>query len=74
MGFTSVEFYRLLQVSRRREIRQGEMICVETKPQKKMYFVLSGVIDVLKGSRGERKKVNHQTVSCLEGETKKQSS
>jgi len=57
MGFTRVEFYRLLQVATKREVRKGEMVCVETKPQTKMYFVLSGEIDVLKGMHGERKKI-----------------
>ncbi|GMI48682.1 hypothetical protein TrCOL_g12498 [Triparma columacea] len=46
MGFTPVEYYRLVRAGRRRQVKQGSYLCEESQVQKNMYFLLSGSIEV----------------------------
>mmetsp|Transcript_27184 Transcript_27184/g.51506 ORF Transcript_27184/g.51506 Transcript_27184/m.51506 type:complete len:299 (+) Transcript_27184:125-1021(+) len=59
MGFTEVEFCRLLETSKKLKKAKGAMVCIEGVPQDKMYFVLSGEIEVK--SKGEAAASEHLT-------------
>ncbi|GMH98324.1 hypothetical protein TrVE_jg12910 [Triparma verrucosa] len=59
MGFTEVEFCRLLETSKKLKKAKGAMVCIEGVPQDKMYFVLSGEIEVK--SKGDAAASEHLT-------------
>jgi len=63
MGFTEVEFCRLLETSKRLKKAKNAMICIEGVPQDKMYFVLSGEIEVQSKASNE---TSSRTIAMIE--------
>ena len=52
MGFTEVEYFRLIRTGRVRSVPKGSTICEESKGQTSMYFLLEGSIEVTKETGG----------------------
>ena len=48
MGFTKVEFYRIIRAGTKRVVRAGTELCKEGARQEKMFFLLDGKVDVMK--------------------------
>ena len=50
-GFSNVEFNKLFSLAKRRELKAGEVIMHEGKPNSQMYFLVGGSVDIRSGNR-----------------------